>query len=197
MKKFLSLVLALTVLQFLSLNSIRAQESEDEVITVEEEAEPTASPAKPVDEVEDVVELEVDVEATPEATAAATEAATEAPTEEPSPAVTAEASPEATEAATAEPVSEERMKDVYEKGIDLYQRKRYAEALEELDRACGFKKGSAQAWLFAEAHAMRGVIYQFYIKSSGHKEKAREAYSTALEWDPQNKAAKRHIREVR
>ena len=83
------------------------------------------------------------------------------------------------------------MRSVYDQGIALYKQKKYRQALDKLTAAC--KVQGAPAWLYGEAHAMRGVIYHYFLKD---RSKARESYRYSLEWDPKNKAANRHLHQV-
>lgn len=89
-----------------------------------------------------------------------------------------------------------RMRSVYEAGIKAYQSKDYAKAVRFLEKAVQMEDPHTPFWYYAEAHAMLGVIYQFYYKVPQHRRKAYEHYRQALEIDPATKTARKYIHRV-
>lgn len=155
-------------------------DDEDMIVIVEDDEEMEDEIEEPTDEVDDVIEIEVEVEVEVE--------------EEPEPDLEPTATPVPSPTPKPTPVPNQSMRDIYEKGIQLYKLKKYEEALEVLTQACTVQ--GAPAWLYSEAHAMRGVILHFYTKTSDHKAQALVAYRYSLDWDPKNKAANKHINQV-
>ncbi len=83
----------------------------------------------------------------------------------------------------------------FQKGVGLFKAKKYEEAMENLTLACESDGGNEN--LYAEANAIRGLIYQFYSKDDDRYRKAYLAYKLALEWNPDNKIARQHVYEVK
>lgn len=176
-----ALLAMMSLVFFLGTSPLLAQDEfedddEDMIVIVEDDEEMEDEIEEPTDEVDDVIEIEVEVEVE----------------EEPEPEPTATLVPSPTPKPTEVP--NQSMRDIYEKGIQLYKLKKYEEALEVLTRACTVQ--GAPAWLYGEAHAMRGVILHFYTKTSDHRAQALVAYRYSLDWDPKNKAANKHINQV-
>jgi len=87
-----------------------------------------------------------------------------------------------------------KVKDVYEAGIKAYKEKDYDQAIRYLNRAIHLPRDAyTPKYIIAEAYAMLGVIYQYRVISYG---KAYHCYKSALWLDPENKTAKKHIRQV-
>jgi tetratricopeptide (TPR) repeat protein len=105
---------------------------------------------------------------------------------------------EATEEAepTATPVVAQgvlKAKHVYEAGIKAYKEKDYDLAVRYLKKAVSMKDPYTPKYIYAEANAMLGVIYQFHII---HKGRAYRYYQAALVLDKENETARKHKREV-
>ncbi len=168
-------IMSLSLLVAPMVSSLYAQdesEEDTEYITVDEdELEPEDD--EDIDEIEEIEEIEVDME-------------------EPEPEVTAEPTPQPQPTAT--PVQSLTMRELYRQGIEYYQQKKYDLALEYLTKSCRVSGGVD--WLYGEAHAMRGVIHQFYSKAPGRHQKAYAAYRHALEFDKRNKTARKHVYQV-
>lgn len=86
-----------------------------------------------------------------------------------------------------------KMKDIYEAGIKSYKEKDYDQAIRYLKQAVDKKDKYTPKFYYAEAHAMLGVIYQFRII---RLKDARYHYQQALKYEPGNRTAKKHLREV-
>jgi tetratricopeptide (TPR) repeat protein len=86
-----------------------------------------------------------------------------------------------------------RMKNAYEAGIKYYQEKDYDQAIRYFKRAVSMKDKYTPKYYYAEAYAMMGVIYQFRII---RYQTAYNYYKQALNYEPRNKTAKKHIKEV-
>jgi len=86
-----------------------------------------------------------------------------------------------------------RAKHVYEAGIQAYKEKDYDLAIKYLKKAVSMDDELTPKYIYAEANAMLGVIYQFRII---HKGRAYRYYKEALRIDRTTRTAKRHIREV-
>lgn len=86
-----------------------------------------------------------------------------------------------------------KMKDIYEAGIKSYKEKDYDQAIRYLKQAVDKKDKYTPKFYYAEAHAMLGVIYQFHII---RLKDARYHYQLALKYEPANRTAKKHLREV-
>ncbi len=82
----------------------------------------------------------------------------------------------------------------FAKGVGLYKAERYEEALENLAWACEDEGGNEN--LYAEANAIRGLIYQFHSDDPDRYRKAYLAYMLALEGNPKNKIARERLYEV-
>lgn len=124
----------------------------------------------------------------------------------PEPTSEAEVEVEEVEAAAEEPTptpavevvrGSVRMQTVYEAGIRAYQQKDYAKAVRYLEQAAQMEDPHTKFWYYAEAHAMLGVLYQFYYKVPDHRRKAYEHYRKALEIDPKTKTARKYIHRVK
>jgi hypothetical protein len=87
-----------------------------------------------------------------------------------------------------------KMKDKYEAGIKYYQAKDYGMARQYLLEAVKQTNDPyTPKYIYAEANAMLGVIYQYHII---HKGFAYYYYKQALKYEPGNKTARRHIKQV-
>ena len=86
-----------------------------------------------------------------------------------------------------------KMKDVYEAGINSYKEKDYDQAIRYFTKAVSMEDKYSPKFYYAEAYAMMGVIYQFRII---RYQTAYDYYKKALKYEPRNKTARKHIKEV-
>jgi tetratricopeptide (TPR) repeat protein len=84
------------------------------------------------------------------------------------------------------------MLEVYRKGILAYQSGHFREAAKDLKTAVS--QSRKQDWVYAEGYAMLGIISEYYDKTRGHLDMARQYYQVALKLDPANKTAIKHIK---
>jgi len=107
-------------------------------------------------------------------------------------------SEEATEGPQASEEQEEStsmgvMRPLYEAGIKAYRQKNYWRAITLLSKASETKDKTTPKYYYAEAHAMMGVIFQFYLKNPG---KACRHYQLALKIDPKTRTALKYRGKV-
>ncbi len=86
-----------------------------------------------------------------------------------------------------------KAKDYYEAGIKYYKKKEYDQAIKFLKKATEKKDKYTPKYVYAEANAMLGVIYQFHIV---HYKTAAHYYQAALRYEKKNPTAKKHLKEV-
>jgi len=86
------------------------------------------------------------------------------------------------------------MKDIYLEGIAAYKNRNYEKAADLLKKALTISP--AENIYLSEANAMLGVIYQYYLKTSGHLDLARYYYQAALQIDPTNTTAQKHLPQL-
>ena len=87
-----------------------------------------------------------------------------------------------------------KMRDVYEAGIKSYNEQDYDQSIRYLTKAVQMKDDPyTQKFYYAEAYAMLGIIYQFHIIHLG---RAYRYYKAALHYEPGNRTARKHIKEV-
>jgi hypothetical protein len=88
----------------------------------------------------------------------------------------------------------EKMKDMYEAGIKYYKEQDYDSACRYLINALKMKNDPyTPKYIYAEANAMLGIIYQYRIIHLG---RAYWYYKAALHYEPHNLTARRHIKQV-
>lgn len=91
----------------------------------------------------------------------------------------------------------ENAKIIYEAGIKYYKQKDYESAMRYLKEAVHFKDATTPKYIYAEAYATLGVIYQFYYPIKGHIKKAITCYKAALGFEKNNRTAKKYLRKLR
>jgi hypothetical protein len=84
------------------------------------------------------------------------------------------------------------MWDNYEIGITVYQTKKYETAAKYLKKAMSYSDG--KAWQYAECSAMLGIINEYHVNTQEHLAAARHYYLIALQFDPKNKTAMKHLK---
>jgi len=84
------------------------------------------------------------------------------------------------------------MLEIYRKGIMAYQSGHIKEAAKDLKIAVSQTR--KQDWVYAEGYAMLGIISEYYDKTPGHLDLARQYYQVALKLDPANITARKHIK---
>ena len=82
----------------------------------------------------------------------------------------------------------------YTEGVRMYNEEMYKESMKKLEKACKGKGGNEN--LYAEANALRGMIYQFHSDDPDRFRKAYLAYRLALDWNARNKIALENIGEM-
>jgi tetratricopeptide (TPR) repeat protein len=90
-----------------------------------------------------------------------------------------------------------KAKDIYEAGIKNYKAKEYETAIRYLKKAVNYKDPYTPKYIYAEAYATLGVIYQFYYPITGHITKAITYYKAALRCEKNNRTAKKYLRKLR
>lgn len=87
-----------------------------------------------------------------------------------------------------------KVKDVYEAGIKAYKEEDYDRAIRFLTQALKMERDPyTPKFIYAEANAMLGVIYQYHIIHYG---RAYRYYKTALKYEPHNETARKHLKQV-
>lgn len=100
--------------------------------------------------------------------------------------VTVEMEPEPEEAKPLVSHGTLKMRNWYDAGIKAYKLKEYDKAIQYLEKAVTIQDPYTKDYYYAEAHAMLGVIYQFYVIRTA---KACEHYKEALRIDPKTRTA--------
>jgi tetratricopeptide (TPR) repeat protein len=88
------------------------------------------------------------------------------------------------------------MKAAYHTGIAAYKARDYEKAARYLKKSLALPSGPAESVFRAEANSMLGIIYQFFLKSPGSLDLARQYYQAALKIDPSNSTAQKHLPQV-
>lgn len=96
----------------------------------------------------------------------------------------------------AVPTPPENMRAYYHKGITEYKEGHFKPAALDLWKAVSISDPSVPSYYYGEANLLLGVLYQFHAKFEGHLKTAKRFYQAALEKDPGNPAALKHLREV-
>ncbi len=86
-----------------------------------------------------------------------------------------------------------KARDYYDAGIKYYKERDYDQAIVFLRKAVAKQDPYTPKYIYAEANAMLGVIYQFHIIHYG---RAYRYYQAALKYEADNPTARRHLREV-
>lgn len=87
----------------------------------------------------------------------------------------------------------EKMKYLYQSGIEHYKEKDYDLAIKDLSNAVKMKDPYTEKFYYAEAYAMLGVIYQYHVVHYG---RAYRCYAAAIKYERNNPTARRHIKQV-
>src|SRR5665213_827143 len=85
------------------------------------------------------------------------------------------------------------MRDAYHMGIKAYKARDYEKAVRYLKKSLAFPSVPAESVFRGEANSMLGIIYQFFLKSPGSLDLARQYYQSALKIDPANSTAQKHL----
>jgi tetratricopeptide (TPR) repeat protein len=84
----------------------------------------------------------------------------------------------------------------YRKGMSAYQARDYRNAAHYLKLALTIQDPNVEKAYYASANAVLGVIYEYYGATSGHLDIARKYYRSALQIDPANDTAKKHLKMI-
>jgi tetratricopeptide (TPR) repeat protein len=89
-------------------------------------------------------------------------------------------------------------KGIYDVGIKYYQEKDYDSARRYLQEAVSYrdKDHHTPKYIYAEAYATLGLIYQFYYPIHGHIKQAITYYKDALKYERNNHTAKKYLRKL-
>lgn len=90
-----------------------------------------------------------------------------------------------------------KAKDIYEAGIKAYKEKDYDTAIRYLKNAVIKSDPYTPKYIYAEAYATLGVIYQFYFPVEGHLQTAREYYKHALRYESTNPTALKYLKKLK
>jgi tetratricopeptide (TPR) repeat protein len=88
------------------------------------------------------------------------------------------------------------MRAAYHIGIQAYKARDYEKAAHYLKKSLALPSGPAESVFRGEANSMLGIIYQYFLKSPGHLDLARQYYKAALEIDPTNSTAQKHLPQL-
>ncbi len=88
------------------------------------------------------------------------------------------------------------MRNAYKIGIAAYKARDFKKSAEYLKKSLTLPVNSADKVFVGEANSMLGVIYQYYLKSSNSRDLARRYYKDALQIDPTNSTAQKHLPQV-
>jgi hypothetical protein len=94
------------------------------------------------------------------------------------------------------PAAPEKMITYYRRGIAEYKAGHFKPSAVDLWKAVSLTDPSVPSYYYAEADLLLGVLYQFHAKFDGHLKTAKRFYQAALEKEPGNSAALKHLREV-
>jgi hypothetical protein len=81
---------------------------------------------------------------------------------------------------------------IYQTGITAYRAGKYEDAAKNLKKAVICPGG--KTWQYAECCALLGVINEYYVKTNDHLETARHYFLIALQLDPKNITATKHLK---
>lgn len=90
-----------------------------------------------------------------------------------------------------------KAKDIYDAGIKHYKEKDYEGAISYLKQAIKHKDPYTPKYIYAEAYATLGVIYQFYFPVHNHLTFAAIYYKDALKYEPNNPTARKYLKKLR
>lgn len=152
------------------------------------------------------VEIDMGDQGSPAPTA--TPMPTDTPVAAPAPTATVQAAP-ASQTAMAEPTDTPtpiiqevegslHAKGIYDEGIKYYHEKDYDTAIRYLKEAVNYrdKDRHTPKYIYAEAYATLGVIYEFYYPIHGHIKQAIAYYHDALKYERNNHTARKYLRKL-
>ena len=87
------------------------------------------------------------------------------------------------------------MKALYKKGIEAYQKAKYKKAVAYLKKAVSIQDPSVESFYYAEAYAMMGIMFEYHAVFNGHMDIARGYYQQALQKEPTNATALKHLQD--
>jgi len=87
------------------------------------------------------------------------------------------------------------MKALYKKGIAAYKKGKYKAAVSYLKKAVATQDGTVEPFYYAEAYSILGVLFEYHAKYDGHMKTARGYYQKALEKEPTNGTALKHVND--
>ena len=88
------------------------------------------------------------------------------------------------------------MRAAYKIGINAYKARDFEKSAQYLKKALSLPASSADTVFVGEANSMLGIIYQYYLKSSDSRDLARHYYQAALQIDPTNSTAQKHLPQL-
>jgi hypothetical protein len=88
------------------------------------------------------------------------------------------------------------MRAAYHIGINAYKARDFKKSAQYLKKALALPASSADTVFVGEANSMLGIIYQYYLKFDGSLDLARRYYKAALQIDPTNSTAQKHLPQV-
>ena len=88
------------------------------------------------------------------------------------------------------------MRAAYHIGINAYKARDFKKSAQYLKKALSLPASSADKIFVGEANSMLGIIYQYYLKFDGSLDLARHYYKAALQIDPTNSTAQKHLPQV-
>jgi len=88
------------------------------------------------------------------------------------------------------------LKEAYEIGIAAYKAQNYERAATYLKKTISLRPTEGDKVYQAEANSMLGIIYQYYLETPDSTTLARHYYHAALEIDPANSTALKHLPQL-
>lgn len=88
------------------------------------------------------------------------------------------------------------MRTFYQEGIAEYQIGQYKRSVEDFRKAVSLADPSVPSSDYADAYAALGLIYQYHAQFEGHLKIAAEYYEAALQREPGNSIALKHLSET-
>jgi tetratricopeptide (TPR) repeat protein len=78
--------------------------------------------------------------------------------------------------------------------VEAFKARKNEAAIGYLTKAVAVKDPKVKDFYYAEAYSTLGLIYQYRIKTVGHRETARKYYRKALAIDPSTASAKQGLK---
>jgi len=88
------------------------------------------------------------------------------------------------------------LKEAYEIGIAAYKAQNYERAATYLKKALNMRSDEGDKIYQAEANSMLGIVYQYYIETPDSGSLAIKYYHAALQIDPSNSTALKHLPQL-